>query len=103
MFGELSKALHKEWYSNEDNLDIKFMINDTTYTYRVFSIYKIKAEDYYINTEVSDIDFNEFVETLKNRSEVKLKTSIKAAKKIITLSTCYDNEDTRLVVHGVLI
>ena len=103
MFGELSKALHKEWYTNEDNLDIKFMINDTTYTYRVFSIYKIKAEDYYINTEVLDNDFNEFVETLKNRSEVKLKTSIKSAKKIITLSTCYDNEDTRLVVHGVLI
>ncbi len=103
MFGELSKVLHKEWYSNPDNFNITYLTKNTKYTYKVFSIYKIKAEDYYINTKVKENEFKDFVNNLKSRNIIHNSTSIKDAKKIITLSTCYDNLDTRLVVHAVLI
>ena len=102
MFGELSKVLRKEWYSKDDNLNITFITPDKKTTYKVFSIYKIEAEDYYINTEFStDKDFDTFVKVLKNRSLIKLNVDVNNPSQIITLSTCYDNGNIRLVVHAI--
>jgi len=103
MFGELSKLLKKDWYSNPDNLLIKLMIDDVTYTYKVFSMYIITAEDYYISTGIPSNEFNGFVRILKERSIVKLDTNINNPKQILTLSTCYDNYDKRLAVHAIRI
>ena len=44
----------------------------------------------------------EFVNMLKNRSYANLNTEVKPEDKILTLSTCLDN-NKRLVVHAVLI
>ena len=102
MFGELSKVLRKEWYSKDDNLNITFITPDKKATYKVFSIYKIEAEDYYINTEFStDKDFDTFVKVLKNRSQIKLNVDVNNPSQIMTLSTCYDNGNIRLAVHAI--
>lgn len=104
MFGELSKVLRNEWYTNEDNLNITFVTPEAKYTFRVFSIYKIEAEDYYINTKFNnDKDFSEFVTTIKDRSLYKLNTETENISQVLTLSTCYDNYDMRLVVHAAMI
>lgn len=102
MFGELSKVLKKDWYSNEDNLNIEFITEKSKMIFKVFSIYKIEAEDYYINTSFnSDKDFSTFVKVLKNRSLYRLNVDVNNASQIITLSTCYDNDNIRLAVHAV--
>ena len=101
MFGEVSNVLKNSWYSNKDNLNITLIYNDTKYTYKIFSAYKIEAEDYYINTRLGEANFKEFINTVKGRSLVNYGTNIDDATQVLTLSTCYDNNNMRLAVHAV--
>ncbi len=98
MFGELSKLLDNTWYNNPNNLDIKLYIDDKEYTYRVFSVYKVNIENYYINTNITEDTFDSFINTVKNRSDIVLDTDTTNTRQILTLSTCYDN--VRLAVHA---
>lgn len=102
MFGTLRNTLKSEWYSNEDNLVVQLVTEDEIYKYQVFSVYKIKAEDYYIRTEF-DNDFKEFLDVLKKRSVYDFKIDLEEDDKILTLSTCVGFSDTRLVLHAKLI
>ncbi len=104
MFGSLRKALNKSWYNNKTNHIIKFSTKTQNTLWQVFSVYTIKAESYYITTTFSSDDvFNEFVNTLKNRSIVLFDTKVNKNDKIITLSTCKDSKGTRIVMHAKLI
>ncbi len=102
MFGTLKNTLKSEWYDNKDNLTIQLITNDKVYKYEVFSIYKIKAEDYYIQTEF-DNNFKEFADKLAKRSVHNFNVVIDEDDSIITLSTCVGFSDTRLVMHAKLI
>ncbi len=102
MFGTLTNVRKKSWYTNEDNLLITFNTLHGQYKWKVFSIYSIDVtSDYLLTNFVNDNDRLKFFNMLKNRSQVKLDTEINANSKILTLSTCLDN-DKRLVVHAVL-
>ena len=102
MFGTMKDTLKSEWYEDKDNLIIQLHTKDKTYQYQVFSIYRIEAEEYYVKTSFND-DFQEFVDKLKSRSDVKIDTDVKDAKQILTLSTCIGYKDDRLVLHARLI
>ena len=102
MFGSLKNTLKSEWYSNEDNLIVQFLTEEKLYKYQVFSVYKIKAEDYYIRTDFSN-DFVEFANTLKSRSVHDFGIYLEEDDQILTLSTCVGYGDTRLVLHAKLI
>ncbi len=99
MFGTLKKVLDSNWYSKEENLDIELINKNETIKYKIFSIYKIKEEEYYINTYFTDNTFNSFINNIKNRSihNFDVKTDI---KEILTLSTCTIVDGYRLVVHA---
>jgi len=101
MFGTLKNILEEEWYNNEQNYKIKFITEKENAIYEVFSIYKIEAEDYYIQTEFeTEASFEEFVKTIKKRSIKDFNKEITAEDKILTLSTCADNNKYRVVLHG---
>ena len=69
----------------------------------VFSVYTIKPESYYITTEFNnDEEYLEFLETLRDRSIYKFDISLIKEDKIITLSSCY-NDEKRMVLHAKLI
>ena len=102
MFGTLPKTRYKSWYSNEENLYITFNTLKEQHTWKVFSIYSIDVTSDYLLTNF--LDANErykFFRMLKNRSQIGFDTEINKDSKILTLSTCLDN-DKRLVVHAVL-
>ena len=50
MFGSLKNILNSDWYNNEENTNIALYTENEKYIYKVFSIYKIESEDYYIKT-----------------------------------------------------
>ncbi len=102
MFGTLKNTLKSDWYNDEENLIIQFITEENNYKYQVFSVYKIKAEDYYIRTDF-DGDFKEFANTLKSRSVHDFNIDLAEDDQIITLSTCVGYGDTRLVLHAKLI
>ena len=100
MFGSLKNILTEEWYSNKDNLIIDFITENEHQKYQVFSVYKIQNEDYYIDTEFKDNDFENFIKTLKNRSIIDFEVEISSEDSILTLSTCANNNKYRVVLHA---
>lgn len=103
MFGSLKNILTEEWYTNEDNLTIDFITESKHHRYQVFSVYKIENEDYYIDTEFGNKEFDSFVNTLKKRSIKDFNVDISSEDSILTLSTCANNNKYRVVLHAVRI
>ena len=103
MFGTLKYVLKKEWYKNKENQIININIKNKKYKYKIFSIYTIKKENYYLQTEFKeDKEYKNFLNILKRRSIYNFKVDTKKINYILTLSTCY-KDDKRVVVHAKLI
>ena len=86
MFGSLKNILNSDWYNNEENTNIALYTENEKYIYKVFSIYKIESEDYYIKTEFSnDNEFEKFIKTLKKRSIKNFNIDISKEDSILTL------------------
>lgn len=101
MFGSLKNILNEEWYNNAENKNITFLTEKENYIYKVFSIYKIESEDYYIKTNFkNDEDYEKFLNTIKSRSIKNFDINLNINDKIITLSTCANNNKYRIVLHA---
>ena len=101
MFGSLKNILNEEWYNNAENKNITFLTEKENYIYKVFSIYKRESEDYYIKTNFkNDEDYEKFLNTIKNRSIKNFDINLNINDKIITLSTCANNNKYRIVLHA---
>ncbi len=102
MFGTLSNTTKKSWYSKEENQIITYKTLNETYKYKIFSIYKIYKTNDYIATSFTDAEAkNVFYNKLKDRSIYNFNVPVNGDDKILTLSTCAD-ENNRIVVHAVL-
>lgn len=100
MFGTLKNVLDESWYNNEANMDIIFATEDNNYKYRVFSVYQILNEDYYIQTEFENDEFVAFIEEIKQRSIKNFNEEVSDKDTILTLSTCANNNKYRIVLHA---
>ena len=99
--GSLKNVLSKDWYTNMDNLYIPLVTEDKTSIYKVFSIYQIEAEDYYIETDFKGSEFFSFLGIIKSRSIFSFNTKVNKDSQILTLSTCTDHDDERTVLHAI--
>ena len=103
MFGSLKNILKKEWYTNQDNLEVTLITDKELDTYRVFSIYQIEAEDYYVQTGFKNEEsYKKYIETVKSRSIYNFNEDVKA-NQILTLSTCSETGKERVVLHAQII
>lgn len=104
MFGSLVWCLKESWYKNEDNQYIKLSTPKSNTVWKIFSIYTIKPEVYYLKTYFeSDEEHEIFVETIKNRSIYNFNEDVSSNDKILTLSTCTDDGTKRIVIHAKMI
>lgn len=104
MFGSLVETMKPEWYTNTDNQIIQLSTVNYNTMWQIFSIYTIEAESYYITTDFSDNkSYVKFLETMKNRSIYDFKVNLTSNDKILTLSTCYNDNGIRLVVQAKLV
>lgn len=103
MFGTLKKKiLDKNWYNNEENLNMTYETESTIYTYKVFAVYEIPDEGYFVTTSFkSDADHMQFLNTIKSRSKKDFGISLNSSSKIMTLSTCSSTGNGRVVLHAV--
>ncbi len=103
MFGSLRKTLKNSWYGNPDNYIINFSTENYNSLWQIFSIYKIPTTSDYLQIDFySDTEYLDWLNMLKDRSIYDFKTNVNSENKIITLSTCYNDEE-KLVVHAKLI
>ena len=100
-FGSLSNIFR----TNHSTIRIMVITSDNKkYTYQVFSAYEIDPEVYYLQTNFySDSSYQEFLNTIRNRNTIGVDNSVSIEDKIITLSTCTDDNSGRKVVHAKLI
>ena len=57
MFGTLNNVLSKQWQENPENHEIIFNTIDEDHVYKVFSVYTVEVEDYYIQTDFAGNEF----------------------------------------------
>ena len=102
MFGPLMDTLYKKWYTDPENKYISFDTIYGTYKWEVFSLYKVNVDDYGMKIAFDDTEsWNEFIKTLKKRSVYDFKVDIGENDKILTLSTCTNNRNQRMLLHAV--
>lgn len=103
MFGELDKLLKNTYYKNKDNHFIYTSTQTENSVWQVFSVYHLPTTSDYLKISFStNKEFLEFANMLKERSSRNFRTEITENDKILTLSTCYNDEE-KLVVHAKLI
>lgn len=103
MFGSLRKVLTNGWLNNKDNYVIKLSIDKENTLWQVFSVYRIPTTSDYLQINFkNNEEFLKFAEILLNRSAFNFNTSINKNDKILTLSTCY-NDNEKVVLHAKLI
>lgn len=104
MFGSLNRVLKKEWYENEENYTINLITKEKELQYKVFSVYQIPDEEYYIKTTFANKEsFKQFINTVKSRSIYNFNTEIDENSQVLTLSTCGVSSKSRVVLHARLI
>ncbi len=102
MFGSLRMVVTPSWYNNSNNYVVKTSTPKYNALWQVFSVYTILPESYYIKTKFSDEEFATFLNTITARSVHDFKVNLSPDDKILTLSSCYDNE-RRVVLHAKMI
>ena len=104
MFGSLTNTLKPNWYKNTDNQIIQLSTIKYNTMWQIFSIYKIEAESYYITTDFGSTEsYQTFIDTMKSRSIYDFGIDVTTDDKLLTLSTCYNDNGIRLVVQAKLV
>ena len=104
MFGQLPKVLRKSWQSNPNYHYIKLSTKKTNTIWKIFSVYEITPTIDYLQSKFNSTEtYNDFINLIKNRSSFDFQTEVNINDKIITLSTCNNIGNKRVVVHAKLI
>ena len=98
-FGSISKMFGKNYYNNS-NHEIYVIDENNIYVYKVFSIYYSKPITDYLQVEFYDDEYLNFLNGLKTKSKFNFGEELNVNDKIITLSTCTDDNSGRKVVHA---
>lgn len=103
MFGSLKNIFNSNWFDDVNNHVIKLSTLSENTLWQVFSVYHIPTTSDYLQTEFSsNQEFLDFVTMLKDRSQYEFNVEFNENDKILTLSTCY-NDQERVVLHAKLI
>ena len=103
MFGSLKNILKSSWLNDTNNFVVKFSTEIENTLWQVFSVYHIPTTSDYIQVNFSsNKEFNNWTTMLINRSSYNFNTSVNENDNVLTLSTCY-NDNEKVVLHAKLI
>ncbi len=102
-FGSLENVFKSDWFETSNHY-IEVLSEKDRYLYEIFSIYTINPEVYYLQNNFNNKNnYIEFINTIKSRSIYNFNINVDNKDKIITLSTCTNDNKERRVVHAKLI
>ena len=94
MFGSLKNIFNSDWFNDINNHVVKLSTPTENTLWQVFSVYHIPTTSDYLQVKFSnDTDFLDFINMLKSRSQYDFNVEFSAEDKILTLSTCYNDEE----------
>lgn len=104
MFGTLRYALNSYWYNKSANQIITFNTPNANMKFQIFSIYTIPTTNDYLDVTFPSVGaYQEYIDLVKGRSIYDFNVEVTPDDKLLTLSTCANGNDKRLVVHAKLI
>lgn len=104
MFGTLRYALNSYWYKKSANQIITFNTPNENMKFQIFSIYTIPTTNDYLDITFPTADaYQRYIDLVKGRSIYDFNIEVTTDDKILTLSTCANGNDKRLVIHAKLI
>ena len=103
MFGSIPNMLYSSYLNNSSNYYIKISTPTSNTVWKVFSIYTIEPEVYYLKTNFKTEPYDKFLNTLKSRSIYNFGIDVTTDDKILTLSTCDNTGTKRVAVHAKMI
>ena len=103
MFGSIPNMLYTGYLNNSSNYYIKVSTPYSNSIWKVFSIYTIEPEVYYLKTNFKSESYSNFLSTIKNRSIYNFGIDVNENDKILTLSTCDNTGTKRVAVHAKMI
>ncbi|MGN1342889.1 MAG: class B sortase [Bacilli bacterium] len=103
MFGSVPSMLNSNYLNNSGNNYIKISTPTCNTVWKVFSIYTIEPEVYYLKTNFITESFENFLNTIKGRSIYNFGIDVTPDDKILTLSTCDNTGTKRVAVHAKMI
>ena len=104
MFGSLKNILSSGWLNNPNNYVVKISTETENTLWQVFSIYHIPTTSDYIQVNFnSNEEFKNWASMLINRSAYNFNTTVSENDNVLTLSTCYYNNNEKVVLHAKLI
>ncbi|AHI56694.1 class B sortase [Listeria ivanovii] len=105
MFADLRKYLDKDFLAEHPTFTYESALQN--YQVEIFAIYETTTDFYYIETEFPDkLDFEKYLQKVKQQSIYQSNVEVTEADRIITLSTCdteKDYEKGRMVIQGKLV
>ena len=100
----LRYTLNSSWYTKTANQIITFNTLNASMKWQIISIYKIpNTTDYLTTSFYSKEEYQAFLDMIVGRSIYNFNQSVTTSDKILTLSTCQNRGEERLVVHAKLI
>lgn len=103
MFGSIPNMLYSGYLNNSSNYYIKISTPTSNTVWKVFSVYTIEPEVYYLKTNFKSEPYEKFLSTIKSRSIYDFGIDATTDDKILTLSTCDNTGTKRVAVHAKMI
>ena len=104
MFGSIPNLIKKNWFQVESRNYIKLSTKTNNTIWQIYSVYTIEPTTDYLQSKFNSTTvYQEFLNTIKNRSIHQFNVDVSYTDKIITLSTCDNTGTKRVVVHAKLI
>lgn len=86
------------------DISIEVYTENKKVVYKVFSSYQTEPEDYAIKSNiVTDSSMEQYIKTMVNRSSINYNVMPNKTDRVLTLSTCDNSGQNRILVHAVLI
>ena len=104
IFSKLKNVLKDTWLNNQKYQKITLDTEQERLIFQVYSIYTTKdTNDYLFINFNNQNKYNNYLDKSIKRSIKKFNIRPSVNDKILTLSTCYTDENQRLVVQAVLV
>ena len=103
VFGTLRNVLEESFLKDKNNHIIKISTPTANTLWQIYSVYTIKEETYYIKTDFASDEYKTWQNDMLKRSIYNFNTTLLDNDRTLTLSSCYNNEDVRVVVYAKLI
>lgn len=103
MFARLDNYLKESYYKKKNNNVFYLYVNDEISEFKIFSVYISEpiSTTYQFNFPSAE-SLRTYAAGMQAQSLYDTEVDISEASKIVTLSTCTDDTEGRIIVHGVL-